>query len=274
MITSPRLVLSCFSAVFVGTALSFAPSSQLLHSRLHASRPTVVFSTAVENPFKNPDLLQPDGDSEDALKLDPASLLAPRLCGYNIYLIGMMGSGKSAVGKALSKRTGYTFLDTDEIIEKAAEKSIPAIFEEDGEPAFRETESDVLDGVLSCMNCVMSTGGGLVMQDKNWDKLQDELVLFLNVDPEVIIKRIEGTDRPLLQTENPLETLKELMKDRQPRYEEATVTVDVSADMDVQMTVDACVEAIHNYVDEHPPQGKKEKIRNVIMSMIGSGMSP
>mmetsp|Transcript_29683 Transcript_29683/g.54767 ORF Transcript_29683/g.54767 Transcript_29683/m.54767 type:complete len:269 (-) Transcript_29683:69-875(-) len=257
IMSPPRLAL--LLAFLAGTALSFAPSS-LLHNRRHAaqiksiptttqSTTTVVLSSSgsdqadsgVDNPFKNPSLL------------DPARLLSPRLHGCNLYLIGMMGSGKSAVGKSLARRMGtYNFLDTDAIIEDTAGKPIPQIFEDDGEAAFRDAEAESLASVCAQVRGLVSTGGGLPMRKENFSKMQSGLVVFLDVDPKVIIKRIEGTDRPLLQTENPLETLQDLMKDRKGTYEQADVIVKVTADMDVEMTVDECLRGLHGFLDDTP----------------------
>ena len=173
-------------SVLIGAALSFAPSSIY---RNHAVVKKVATLSAggfewedptsdqadpgVDNPFKNPDLLKSkeggaDDDNED-LKVDPARLLSPRLRGCNVYFIGMMGSGKSAIGDTLARRMGtYNFLDTDTILEKATGISIPQIFEEEGEEAFREAEAQVLDSVHAHVRCVISTGGGLVMRNQNW----------------------------------------------------------------------------------------------------------
>lgn len=169
-----------------------------------------------------------------------------------------MGSGKSAVGDALARRMGtYNFLDTDAILERAAGMTIPQIFEEEGEAAFRDVEAQVLDSVHAHVRCVISTGGGLVMRNQNWSKLQTGLVVYLDVDPNVIMERIGGTDRPLLQTENPLETLISLTEERRERYEQADVTVEVTADMDVETTADACIRALHDFIDDNPPAWKQ-----------------
>ena len=192
-----------------------------------------VSDPGVENPFKNPALLETttdDGgdDGPSSLKVDPARLLAPRLQGCNLYLIGMMGSGKSAVGDAIARRMGtYNFLDTDAIIERATGMSIPAIFEEEGEEAFRDAEAQVLDTVHAHVRCVISTGGGLVLRNQNWSKLQTGLVLYLKVEPEVIYDRIVrggggGADhRPLLRTDDPLGPLRTLTAERRERYAQA-----------------------------------------------------
>lgn len=264
-------------ALLVGTVLSFAPSPLHRHHALSTqTRPLSAggfewedptsdqADPGVENPFKNPDLLKSDEEGEDgsSLKVDPARLLSPRLRGCNLYMIGMMGSGKSAVGDALARRMGtYNFLDTDTIIERATGTTIPQIFEDEGEEAFRDAEAQVLDSVHAHVRCVISTGGGLVMRNQNWSKLQTGLVVYLEVDPEVIMKRIEGTDRPLLQTEDPLETLKELVAARKERYEQADVTVEVTEEMDVQQAADKCIRALHDFIDDNPPAWKQAKAK-------------
>lgn len=216
----------------------------------------------VENPFKNPDLLKPSdgaGNGDEAsLLVDPARLLSPRLRGCNLYIVGMMGSGKTAVGDALARRMGtYNFLDTDAIIERAVGMPIPQIFEEEGEEAFRDVEAQVLDSVHAHVRCVIGTGGGLVMRNQNWSKLQTGLVVYLDVAPEVIAGRIEGTDRPLLQTVDPLGTLQSLLEERRERYEQADVTVEVKEGMDVQAATDACIRALHDFIDDNPPAWKQ-----------------
>ena len=215
----------------------------------------------VENPYKNPELLKKtaDGD-EEGLLVDPARLLSPRLRGCNLYLIGMMGSGKSAVGDALARRMGtYNFLDTDVILERAVGMSIPEIFEKEGEDAFRDAEAQVLDSVHAHVRCVIGTGGGLVTRNQNWAKLQTGLVLYLKTDPETIYKRIEGTDRPLLQTDDPLATLKELTEKRRGKYEQADVTIEVEDGMDVEAVTDRCIRMLHDFIDDNPPAWKQAK---------------
>jgi shikimate kinase len=228
----------------------------------------------VENPFKNPALLlgtpspssssPPDGNGggDPSLKVDPARLLSPRLQGCNLYLIGMMGSGKSAVGDAIARRMGtYNFLDTDAILERATGMSVPRIFEEEGEEAFRDAEAQVLDSVHAHVRCVISTGGGAVLRNQNWSKLQTGLVVYLKVDADVIYERIRGTDRPLLQVDDPLGELRRLTGERRDRYEQADVVVEVTADMDVQAAADRCVRALHDFIDDNPPAWKKAKAK-------------
>jgi shikimate kinase len=150
----------------------------------------------------------------------------------------------------------YNFLDTDAIIEKATGMSIPDIFQQEGEEGFRQVESQVLDTVHSYVRCVVSTGGGLVTRLENWGKLQSGIVIWLDVEPEVIMKRIQGTDRPLLQTDNPIHTLHDLLRERKSKYSQADVRIEISEDMDVEAVVSKIVYDLHNYIDENPPSWK------------------
>ena len=131
--------------------------------------------------------------------------------------------------------------------------TIPEIFEKEGEDAFRDVESQVLDQVHAYVRCVVSTGGGAVCRSANWSKLHTGIVVWLDVDTEVIMKRIEGTDRPLLQTENPLETLNKIFKDRKSRYEQADVHVKVTPDMNEHDVVSAVIKKVHEFIDNNPP---------------------
>ena len=174
-----------------------------------------------------------------------------------------MGSGKSVVGDAIARRMGnYNFLDTDVILERATGMSISRIFEEEGEDAFRDAEAQVLDTVHAHVRCVIGTGGGLVLRNQNWSKLQTGLVLYLRVDPEVIYDRVRGNaDRPLLKTDDPLGTIRRIIEERRGRYEQADVIVEVDADMDVMETADACIRALHDFIDDNPPAWKKAKAK-------------
>jgi len=215
----------------------------------------------VDNPFKKNTELGAE-ENEDAMKIDPARLLGPRLQGSNVYFIGMMGSGKSAVGDNFAKRIGsYNFLDTDTIIEKVSSMTIPEIFAAEGEDAFRSVEAQVLDSVHAYVRCVISTGGGIVCRMPNWSKLQTGIVVWLDVAPEVIMGRIEGSDRPLLQTDDPLETLRELLGERRKQYSQADIRVEVGGEMGEDEVVDMVVREMHNFIDENPPAWKTAKAK-------------
>jgi shikimate kinase len=228
----------------------------------------VEIDSGVENPYKNVDLLgtaPDDGDDAAAanLKIDPARLLSPRLNGSNLYLIGMMGTGKSTIGSILARRMGtYTFLDTDDIIVKAAGgTSIPDLFATEGEEGFRTIESQVLDAVHPYVRCVISTGGGIVCKTGNWSKLQTGIVVWLNVPPPVIMERIrDGTNRPLLlQNDDPLGTLERLLAERLDRYQQADVHVSVDESMNEHDVANAIIRQLHDFLDDHPPAWKLAK---------------
>jgi shikimate kinase len=252
------LVVSLSSA-FVPSSMRRAPHVIVKAGGFEWEDPTESFDQGVENPFKNPDLLT---KGEEGMKIDPFRLLGPRLNGANIYFIGMMGSGKTAVGDIVARRMGnYNFLDTDTIIERATRMTIPEIFEAEGEEGFRKVEAQILDSVHSYVRCVISTGGGLVCRLENWSKLQTGIVIWLDVAPEVIIKRVEGTDRPLLQTADPLQKLKDLLQERRERYSQADIRIEVDEDMDEVAVADIIVEELHNFIDDNPPAWKIAKAK-------------
>lgn len=144
-----------------------------------------------------------------------------------IFLVGFMGAGKSAIGRRLAKRLGYPYFDTDNMIEEEQKKTIKEIFNDEGEAFFRNLETESLQSFEKLTNAVVSTGGGLVATDGNWKIIKgmgDSV--FLDADFEDIKERVMRNDkRPLLQTENPLETLTTLYKVRKPIYEQADITI-------------------------------------------------
>jgi shikimate kinase len=153
------------------------------------------------------------------------------LQGVNLYLIGMMGAGKTTVGRLLAQQLGYKFLDTDTLIEKVAgDKPITQIFAEEGEATFRQIESKVLGEVCAFKNLVISTGGGIILQRENWSYLQHGLVVWLNAPVEVLYSRLaEDTTRPLLQDADPKGKLRSLLEQRQALYSQADIAIPVSA---------------------------------------------
>lgn len=155
----------------------------------------------------------------------------------------------------------YTFLDTDEIIEKAARVSIPEIFESEGEAGFRDIEAQILNSVHPYVRCVISTGGGIVCRNENWSKLHSGLVVWLDVEPEVIYERIQGTDRPLLQTEDPLKTLKDILDERKEKYANADVQIPVTTQMDEDSVADVVIRELHDFIDNNPPAWKLAKAK-------------
>jgi shikimate kinase len=171
--------------------------------------------------------------------------LQERLKQINLYLIGMMGAGKSTVGEALAARLGYRFLDTDTTIEQLMGQSIPQIFATLGESAFRDIESQVLAEVAAYRRMAIATGGGIVLRQQNWSYLHHGIVIWLDVPVEVLYARLQGnTTRPLLQDANPQQRLRDLLGDRQRLYAQADIRVQVSADETPDQLVDRILEAI------------------------------
>ena len=158
---------------------------------------------------------------------DSTPTLKQRLGGRSLYLVGMMGSGKTSTGRPLAERLGYGFVDADAVIEQAAGCSIPEIFERDGEAGFRSLESQVLNAISQRHSLVVATGGGVVTQPENWGVLHSGIVIWLDVVPDQLMQRLkaDSTVRPLLQTADPEADLKALLNKRQPLYAEADLTV-------------------------------------------------
>jgi len=271
---------STTTLAFTPTSTSISSPSSFIKTTTRSSSKSIILnaggfewvdptddSQSVENPFKDEELMKKITDEKKGTNAssDPARLLGPRLQGSNIYLVGMMGSGKSSVGDKLARRMGsYKFLDTDEIIEKATSLSIPEIFNlEEGEDGFRNVESQVLDTVHSYVRCVVSTGGGIVCKIENWGKLQTGIVVWLDVSPTIIMNRIGGkkdTNRPLLlQNDDPLQTLTDLLNERESKYSQADFRVEITEDMDEDQVASQIVKDLHNYIDDNPPAWKLAK---------------
>ena len=138
-----------------------------------------------------------------------------------------MGTGKSSVGRLVADLLRFTFLDTDHVIEVRAHKSITDIFAQDGEAAFRELESRIVEELTQRKKTVISTGGGLPTCEKNLVSLKTHaLVVCLWASPETIYERVrEHTHRPLLNEPDPLEKIRKLLTEREPYYRQADVLV-------------------------------------------------
>jgi shikimate kinase len=163
----------------------------------------------------------------------------------NIYLIGMMGCGKSTIGRLLAKQAGYSFIDTDASIEKVAKQSIKDLFAAVGEENFRAIESQVLAEVAAYTRLVVATGGGIVLCQANWGSLRQGLVVWLDATPAVIWQRLAGDQsRPLLQGDNPQAKLREILAARRDRYAEADLRVQINTETDPQIIVNEILERI------------------------------
>jgi len=150
----------------------------------------------------------------------------------NIFLVGLMGAGKTSVGRALAKRLHKTFYDTDQEIERATGVKIPVIFEIEGEAGFRAREAKLLAGLVRRTNIVLATGGGVVLSEQNRRLLAEHgTVIYLRAAaPDLWQRTHHDKNRPLLQTDDPLQKLGELFAQRDPLYREiADVIIDTGS---------------------------------------------
>lgn len=174
-----------------------------------------------------------------------ASLSLPR----SVVLIGLMGAGKSCIGRRLAARLGVSFVDADAEIEAAAGCSVSEIFARFGEPGFREGERKVMARLLDGPVQVLAAGGGAFMDPVTRDKVRAQgISVWLRADLDLLVKRTAGRDhRPLLKTGNPREILDRLMQQRYPVYAQADLIVD-SQDEPPEVTVDAVLRALASHV--------------------------
>lgn len=147
-----------------------------------------------------------------------------------IILIGFMGTGKSAVGKRLAKKTGFAFVDLDKLIEKEAALKIPAIFERYGEAHFRNLEKKAVFSIKMMSKAVVATGGGAVLDPQNIAVMKEAgLVIALDADIETLWRRLKSSqNRPLLKAPDPKNRIEELYNARRPVYAQAHHTVDTT----------------------------------------------
>jgi shikimate kinase len=166
----------------------------------------------------------------------------------SLVLIGMMGAGKSSVGRKLAARLVLPFVDADTEIEAAAGMSIPEIFEVRGEPEFRSGEARVIARLLEAGPQVLATGGGAYMNAETRRLIgQKGLSIWLKAEFDILMRRIRRrTDRPLLHTADPETTLKRLIEDRYPLYALADLTIE-SRDVSHEVIVDEMIEALANH---------------------------
>ncbi|MDO9442278.1 MAG: shikimate kinase [Beijerinckiaceae bacterium] len=181
---------------------------------------------------------------DQAISPHDAALVAA-LGQRSVVLIGMMGAGKSTVGRRLAARLGLPFADADIEIEAAAGMTIPEIFAEHGEQYFRDGEVRVISRLLDSGPAVLATGGGAWMREETRSRICERgISVWLKADADVILKRIKRrSDRPLLQTSDPAATIATLIAERYPVYETADLTV-FSRDVPHDRIVDECVDAL------------------------------
>ena len=175
----------------------------------------------------------------------------PALRRKTIALVGLMGVGKSSIGRRLAAALALPFRDADTEVEEAAGRSIPDIFAEYGEAAFRDGERGVIARLLDGAPHVLATGGGAFMNDQTRALLKERAVtVWLKGDLEVLAKRVARKgDRPLVAGKDPLEVLQAQAEVRYPLYAEADVTVE-TGDTPHQMAVEAILDALRNYLKD------------------------
>ncbi len=168
-----------------------------------------------------------------------------------IVMVGMMGAGKTAVGRALAARLGVPFLDSDEQIVAAANMSIAEIFERDGEAFFRAREAEVIERLLREERGVLSTGGGAFLAQANREMISEIGVsVWLKADLALLWSRVKHKDtRPLLRTADPRETLRGLYEARVPLYAQADLTVQAEARYSIDDMTDAVLIALKDRPD-------------------------
>lgn len=185
----------------------------------------------------------------------------------NVYLVGLMGAGKSSVGRILAQAFKRPFLDSDEEIVKRMGATIPTIFEFEGESGFRAREAKVIHELCQFKNLVMATGGGAVLQASNRADLSNNgYVVYLSSTPERLLVRTRyDKNRPLLQNDDPLTVLKNLYAVRHPLYlEAADVVIKTGAGQITQVAM-AVVQALiahhqsHQITQTQSPQAAQEK---------------
>ena len=161
-----------------------------------------------------------------AASFDP-DLLRRRLEGINLYLVGMMGAGKSAVGRPLAQALGYRFVDADTAIEQVAGRSIPSLFADEGEAGFRSLETAVLGQIAGWHSLVVATGGGVVTRPENWGHMRQWVVIWLDAPEAVLLRRLSAdpTPRPLLSSSDPAARLQALLQERLPLYGQADLRI-------------------------------------------------
>jgi len=165
----------------------------------------------------------------------------------NIALVGFMGTGKTVVGKALAEELQREFVELDSLIEQKAGKSIPDIFQQDGEIAFRELEIEVTKEASESKNLVIACGGGIVLNKINIDRLrQQSRIVYLTASPVVILTRISTgkNERPLLNVSDQALRIKKLLKVRKPFYETAADIKINTSKLDIKSVAEQIIDKL------------------------------
>lgn len=165
-----------------------------------------------------------------------------------------MGAGKTTIGQLIAESLDYRFFDTDAVVEQAAGQAISQIFATTGEAEFRQIETQVLAELSTYSRLVVATGGGIVTQRQNWSHLRHGVIIWLNVPVEVLYNRVKkDTQRPLLQTSDPLARLQLLLQERRPLYNQADVVVSVEPGESAEQVAEHVLQAIPTVLRSDTP---------------------
>ena len=166
---------------------------------------------------------------------DKNSMTSPVLR-HTVVLVGMMGSGKTAIGRELALRLDVPFVDSDVEIERAANATIAEIFEKSGEAFFRDREAEVIARLLTSAPCILSTGGGAYLAQRNRDAISEHgVAVLLDADLDLLWERVRHKDtRPLLRTDDPRRTLGEIFEARAPIYAKAELRAEARAEYSIE----------------------------------------
>ena len=184
---------------------------------------------------------------------------AANLAGRSLVLVGLMGAGKSTVGRRLAQRLNMNFVDADAAIEEAAGMSIPEIFASHGEAYFREGERRVITRILEDGQQVLATGGGAFMNEQTRASIAAHgISVWLKANLPLLMKRVSRrADRPLLLNDDPESVMRKLMDTRYPVYATSNVVIE-SRDVSHNVIVNDVIRALSAYLDPtHPRKGAK-----------------
>jgi len=169
--------------------------------------------------------------------------------GRSIFLIGMMGSGKSQTGLKLAELLKYKYIDLDSLIEKLVKKSINQIFKDEGEDNFRELETNCLKETIKIPSLVVSTGGGIVTKSENWGILRQGIIVWIDLDEDIAIERLKNEieNRPLLQGKNLNDLYISIFKSREKLYSQADLRIKVKKETIEEVGI-KIINAIHKEI--------------------------
>lgn len=188
-----------------------------------------------------------------------AGIVSAHLAGRSVVLVGLMGAGKSTVGRRLSQRLGLEFVDADAAIEEAAGMSIPDIFATHGEEYFREGERRVIARLMEDGQIVLATGGGAFMNGQTRQAIARRGVsVWLKADLDLLMKRVSRrSDRPLLKNDDPEAVMRALMDKRYPIYAEADITIE-SRDVSHNVIVGDVIRALSSHLQAESAAKEKK----------------